>query len=71
MENINSSNPMEHTANIKKEFRMLIDHLREDVAKVNDPSAKALFETSAEVIIGLEKAFSDYESKNELAWQNK
>jgi hypothetical protein len=70
MENKNTNNPMEHTANIKKEFRMLIDHLREDVTKVDDPSAKALFETSAEVIIGLEKAFSDYESKNEPAWQN-
>jgi len=71
MENKNSSNPMEHTANIKKEFRMLIDHLREDVTKVNDPLAKALFETSAEVITGLEKAFSDYESKSEPAWQSK
>jgi hypothetical protein len=71
MENKNSSNPMDHTANIKKEFRMLIDHLREDVTKVDDPSAKALFETSAEVLIGLEKAFSDYESKNEPAWRNK
>jgi hypothetical protein len=48
----------------------LIDHLREDVTKVNDPAAKALFETSAEVLIGLEKAFSDYESKTEPAWRN-
>jgi hypothetical protein len=69
MENIQSGNPMDHTANIKKEFRLLIDHLREDVKKVDDQAAKALFETSAEVLIGLEKAFSDYESKNEPAWQ--
>lgn len=69
MENKNTSDPLEHTANIKKEFRLLIDHLREDVKKVEDPAAKALFETSAEVIIGLEKAFSDYESKNEPAWK--
>ena len=69
MEKKNSSNPMEHTANIKKEFRELINHLREDVEKVDDPSAKALFETSAEVIGGLEKAFSDYESKSEPAWK--
>lgn len=71
MENINSNNPLDHTANIKKEFRLLIDHLRQDVTRMDDPSAKALFETSAEVIIGLEKAFSDYESKNEPAWRNK
>lgn len=69
MEKKSSANPMEHTANIKKEFRMLIDHLREDVMKVDDPAAKALFETSAEVIGGLEKAFSDYEGKTEPAWK--
>jgi hypothetical protein len=69
MENKSTSNPMEHTANVKKEFRTLIDHLREDVKKVDDPAAKALFETSAEVIGGLEKAFSDYEKKNEPAWK--
>jgi len=48
---------------------MLIDHLREDVEKITDPAAKALFETSAEVISGLEKAFSDFESKSEPAWR--
>ena len=55
MENKDTSNPIAHTANIKKEFKMLIEHLREDVTKVNDAAAKALFETSAEVLIGLEK----------------
>jgi hypothetical protein len=70
MEKKNTSNPMEHTAKIKKEFRALIDHLREDVQKIDDPSTKALFETSAEVIGGLEKAFSDYESKNDSAWRS-
>ena len=65
-----SSNPLEHTANIKKEFKKLSEHLREDVDKVDDPQAKALFEVSAEVIDGLEKAFIDYERKNETAWIN-
>jgi hypothetical protein len=69
MENENSKDPKVHTANIKREFRALINHLREDVEKVDDPSAKALFETSAEVIGGLEKASSDYEEKKEPAWQ--
>jgi len=70
MEKSISSNPLEHTANIKKEFKKLSEHLREDVEKVNDPQAKALFEVSAEVIDGLEKAFTDYERKNETAWIN-
>lgn len=69
MEEKNTSDPMEHTSNVKKEFRALIDHLRRDIEKIDDPSGKALFEVSAEVITGLEKAFSDYEKKNEAAWK--
>lgn len=69
MQKSNSSNPLEHTANIKKELSKLSAHLREDVEKVGDPKAKALFEVSAEVIDGLEKAFNDYEKKNEPAWK--
>jgi hypothetical protein len=45
------------------------DHLREDIAKVDEPQLKAMFETSAEVLGGLLKAFSDYEKKNEAAWR--
>jgi len=70
MEKSASSNPLEHTINIKEEFKKLSEHLREDVDKVDDPKAKALFEVSAEVIDGLEKAFIDYERKNESAWIN-
>ncbi len=70
MEKSTTSDPLEHTSNIKKEFKKLSEHLREDVEKLNDPQAKALFEVSAEVIDGLEKAFEDYERKNESAWIN-
>jgi cytoplasmic iron level regulating protein YaaA (DUF328/UPF0246 family) len=70
MEKSITSDPLQHTANIKKEFKKLSEHLREDVEKLNDPQAKALFEVSAEVIDGLEKAFEDYERKNESAWIN-
>ncbi len=34
-----------------------------------EPQLKAMFETSAEVLSGLIKAFSDYEKKNEAAWR--
>ena len=64
-----STNPLEHTAKIKVQLETLIQHLRSDVSKVDDPQAKALFEVSAEVIGGLQKAFSDYENKNEEAWK--
>ena len=70
MESKNTSDSWGHTANVKNEFQELIDHLREDINKMSDPSAKALFETSAEVLTGLKKAFSDFEKKNEPAWRN-
>jgi hypothetical protein len=69
MKTSTSSNPREQTANIKEEFAKLKAHLREDVEKVDDPKAKALFEVSAEVISDLEKAFTDYEKRNEEAWR--
>ena len=63
------SDPRYHTANIKRMLDELTKHLRDDVAMVNDPKAKALFEVSAEVLGGLQKAFEDYEQKNEAAWR--
>lgn len=70
MKTTTSRNPLEHTTNIKEEFIKLSEHLREDVKKVDDPKAKALFEVSAEVIDGLQKAFNDFEKKNESAWKS-
>ena len=63
------NNPIHHTQKIKVQMRQLIEHLREDVGKVTEPKAQALFETSAEVLTGLVKAFDDYEKKNEVAWR--
>ncbi len=69
MKTTDSPDPLAHTANVKEQLQELVDHLREDVKKVDDPKAKALFETSAEVLLGLKKAFEDYEKKNEAAWK--
>ena len=63
------NNPIHHTQKIKVQMRQLIDHLREDVGKVAEPKAQALFETSAEVLTGLVKAFDDYEKNKEAAWR--
>jgi len=46
-----------------------MDHLRRDIDVVDEPQLKAMFETSAEVLGGLVKAFRDYEEKNESAWR--
>jgi hypothetical protein len=45
-------------------------HLREDVLKVDDPSARAMFETTAEVLIGLITAYEHYETKAEPAFRD-
>ena len=39
------------------------------IGKVDEPQLKAMFETAAEVLGGLKKAFHDYEQKKEKAWQ--
>ncbi|HTX43541.1 MAG TPA: hypothetical protein VMC61_02340 [Methanocella sp.] len=55
--------PRRHTSKIKKELSDLVEHLREDERKVDDPKARALFETTAEVLSGLKKAYEDYENR--------
>jgi len=50
-------------------MRQLIKHWREDVGEITEPSAQALFGTSAEVLTGLVKGFDDYENKRQDAWR--
>jgi hypothetical protein len=69
METIASKDPRAHTANVRKEFGKLIGHLRGDINKIDEPKAQALFETTAEVIGGLDTAFKHYEEKREKAWK--
>jgi hypothetical protein len=61
--------PRHHTAKIKEMLTGVIEHARSDVDKVDDPKAQALFETTAEVLIGLKKAYEDYEQGTETAWK--
>ena len=61
--------PFHHTQKLKAQMRQMIEHLRKDVGRVTEPKAQALFETSAEVLTGLVKAFDDYEQQSEAAWQ--
>lgn len=61
--------PRYHTQNVGRMMEELINHLREDLKKVDDPQAKALFEVSAEVLEGLQRAFEHFETKSEKAWR--
>ncbi len=63
------NDPRYHTQKLKEMLNETAEHARQDVSKVSDPRAQALFETAAEVLKGLAKAFSDFEEKNEKAWK--
>jgi len=61
--------PQHHIQKMKKRLEETVTHLRQDIGKVDEPQLAAMFETSAEVLTGLVKAFDDYEKKNEAAWR--
>ena len=63
--------PLHHTQKMRHRLEETIEHLRVDIDKVDEPKCKAMFETAAEVLGGLTKAFRDYEQKNERAWKKR
>jgi hypothetical protein len=65
-----SDNPKNHVQGVEKYISQLIELCRAEIKLVNEPKAKVLLETTAEVLSGLEKAFSDYQSENEESWIN-
>jgi hypothetical protein len=60
--------PRHHTAHLREMLQGLVNHAREDIGKVSEPKAQALFETTAEVCTGLIKAFDDFDKKTP-AWR--
>jgi hypothetical protein len=62
-------NPRHHVQNMRQRLEELTTHLRSDISKVSEPQLKAMFQTSAEVLLALAKTFRDYERKNEAAWK--
>ncbi|HLP68315.1 MAG TPA: hypothetical protein VK181_12435 [Rhizobium sp.] len=61
--------PRYHTRKMRARLEETINHLRENIDKVDEPQLKAMFETSAEVLEGLRTAFSHYENRSESAWR--
>lgn len=59
------NHPLHHTAKIDSLLNELVTHLRSDIDKFDEPKAQALFETAAEVLLGLRAAFKHYEDKSE------
>ncbi len=52
-----------------EQMQELQNKLRQDIHQMQEPRAQALYETTAEVLGGLVKAFSDFQKKNEEAWK--
>jgi hypothetical protein len=62
------TDPRHHTENLKCRLEEIIQHAREDVGKIDEPQAKAIFEMTAEVLTGVKKTLADYEEKRERAF---
>lgn len=65
---IHSNDPKEQAQLIAQSIYEVKLFCHEESTRVRDPKAQALFETTAEVLEGLEKAFSDYQSENVGGW---
>ena len=65
--NESTNDPQHHVRNIQKMLGEVMNHCREDTAKVNEPKAQALFETTAEVLNGLKMAYEHYATAAEPA----
>ena len=66
-ENLETLDPKTHARNIQRMLTEVIDHVRSDADLVKEPKAQALFEMSAEVLIGLRTAYHHYETGAEPA----
>jgi len=64
-----NGDPKVHTARLRQEIKDVVDHLRRDVGVVGEPKARVLFETSAEVLLGLLNAYDDYDAGTEAAFR--
>jgi hypothetical protein len=64
-----TSDPIGRIRNMSERLTELIDCLRADIGRVEEPQFKAMFETAAEVLGGLVTAFGHYEEKSERAWK--
>lgn len=69
LEQINSADPKVHTSHVRQALKEIVKHLRRDIDMVDDTKAQVLFETSAEVIEGIVKAFDDYDAGKEVAFR--
>lgn len=67
---INPHSPREHARHLQESLGSLKELCRSDIELFDsEPQGRALLETSADVLAGLEKAFRDFLSKEYPGWQ--
>ena len=64
-----TNNTNDVLSNTTQMLDRLIQQVRSDIEQVDEPKAQALFETTAEVLLGLKKAYQDYQGGGEKAWR--
>ena len=69
LQQTNNPNPIEHAKNLEDILSSLRSLMKNEIHVFHDPKAKALLETSAEVLGGLEKAFHDFVMKDDDVWK--
>ena len=65
--NLPETDPRHHAMKIAKALKDLAEHAREDVKKVQDPRGKVLYETTAEVLLGLANAHDHFAKGSEAS----
>ncbi len=58
--NLAESDPRRHALALARACRELAEQAKDDVMKVEDPAARTMFETSAEILIGLAHAQENF-----------
>jgi hypothetical protein len=61
--------PGEKIGHIRQKLLEMVQLTRSEIDHVDEPRARALFETTAEVLEGLAKAYKDYGEGSEAAWR--
>jgi len=69
MQDLQTTEPGPHVQRVREVLAELQEHLHKDGKKIEEARAAALFETAAEVVEGLRRAFDHYAEKSEPAWQ--
>jgi len=60
-----SSSPVVHSQNIRRQLTELIEHLNADLTRVDDLRFRTLLEVSAEMLKGVRSAFAQYDEQRE------